>query len=169
MPMEERARRWQNSTWTELGLYYYRVRHYDPKVGRFLQTDPVPPRPEEMNAYIYVSNNPINATDSYGQKMCTNNSGQDLPYKHDDDAYKEPRTCKNGETCDVDGFYMPDHRVIKVRSYVTYNCEVNKDFEVTGIGAEPFEVTKCDLEKKKKFECWPNPYSGRKWPYPIWP
>lgn len=47
-------------------LYYYRARHYDPKVGRFLQQDPLPPRPAEMNAYVYVSNNPVNVTDPLG-------------------------------------------------------------------------------------------------------
>lgn len=26
---------------TETGLYYYRARYYDPRLGRFLQTDPV--------------------------------------------------------------------------------------------------------------------------------
>src|SRR6201999_4333867 len=25
----------------ETGLYYYRARYYDPKIGRFLQTDPI--------------------------------------------------------------------------------------------------------------------------------
>ena len=36
----------------ETGLYYYRARTYDPRAGRFLQTDPIPPRPEEMNALL---------------------------------------------------------------------------------------------------------------------
>lgn len=44
-------------------LYCYRARTYDPKVGRFLQTDPLEPRPEEMNAYVYVANNPANLID----------------------------------------------------------------------------------------------------------
>ncbi len=25
----------------ELGMYYYRGRHYDPRIGRFLQRDPI--------------------------------------------------------------------------------------------------------------------------------
>lgn len=33
---------------------------------RFLQADPVRPRPEEMNAYVYVVNNPINYNDPTG-------------------------------------------------------------------------------------------------------
>ncbi len=55
----------------ETGLYYYRARHYDPKVGRFLQTDPVGPRPEEMNAYVYVMNNPVNQVDPMGLESCS--------------------------------------------------------------------------------------------------
>lgn len=47
-------------------LYYYRARTYDPKVGRFLQADPIPPRPEEMNAYVYVGNNVVNRIDPSG-------------------------------------------------------------------------------------------------------
>jgi hypothetical protein len=50
----------------ETALYYYRARHYDPKVGRFLQQDPLPPRPEEMNAYVYVGSNPLRFKDPYG-------------------------------------------------------------------------------------------------------
>ncbi len=33
---------------------------------RFPPSCPVPPRPEEMNAYVYVSNNPVNRTDPQG-------------------------------------------------------------------------------------------------------
>lgn len=51
---------------TESGLYYYRARTYDPKVGRFLQQDPLPPRPLEMNVYVYVANNPVNFIDPMG-------------------------------------------------------------------------------------------------------
>ena len=51
---------------SESALYYYRARTYDPKVGRFLQTDPVPPRWQEINRYVYVANRPLNHTDPYG-------------------------------------------------------------------------------------------------------
>lgn len=62
---------------SESALYYYRARHYDPKVGRFLQVDKIPPRPEEMNAYAYVGNNPLLVGDPYGlapkKKQCNAN------------------------------------------------------------------------------------------------
>ena len=49
----------------ETGLYYYRARYYNPKIGRFLQTDPVG-YSAGINLYAYCSNNPINRTDPSG-------------------------------------------------------------------------------------------------------
>lgn len=46
----------------ETGLYYYRARYYDPKIGRFLQEDPV----WGVNLYSYVGNSPLNYIDPYG-------------------------------------------------------------------------------------------------------
>ncbi len=47
----------------ELGLYYYRARYYDPKVGRFLSRDPLGAGP---NPYTYVAGDPVNRIDPYG-------------------------------------------------------------------------------------------------------
>jgi RHS repeat-associated protein len=44
------------------GLYYYRLRTYDPRIGRFLSEDPLP----ADNLYPYVSNNPVSLTDPSG-------------------------------------------------------------------------------------------------------
>jgi RHS repeat-associated protein len=46
----------------ETGLYYYRARYYDPKIGRFLQEDPI----WSVNAYAYCYSNPLNLVDPYG-------------------------------------------------------------------------------------------------------
>ena len=53
----------------ETGLYYYRARYYDPKIGRFISEDPLPlvERPvSQVNAYAYVRNSPISLVDPTG-------------------------------------------------------------------------------------------------------
>ncbi|MBN1123604.1 MAG: RHS repeat-associated core domain-containing protein [Sedimentisphaerales bacterium] len=49
----------------EVGLCYFRARHYDPSTGRFLQTDPID-YADSMNLYEYVLSNPTNWLDPYG-------------------------------------------------------------------------------------------------------
>lgn len=49
----------------ETGLYYYRARYYDPKVGRFLSEDPIG-FAGGINLYAYVGNNPIGWVDPTG-------------------------------------------------------------------------------------------------------
>ncbi|MDP3731771.1 MAG: RHS repeat-associated core domain-containing protein [Candidatus Omnitrophota bacterium] len=49
----------------ETGLYYYRARYYDSKIGRFLQTDPIG-YSFDINLYSYCSNNSVNYTDWSG-------------------------------------------------------------------------------------------------------
>jgi RHS repeat-associated protein len=54
----------------EIGLYYYRARYYDAKVGRFVSEDPIRLRGGDINFYVYVKNNPVIFTDPLGLKGC---------------------------------------------------------------------------------------------------
>ncbi|MDP9877263.1 RHS repeat-associated protein [Variovorax boronicumulans] len=50
---------------SELGLYYYKARFYSPKLGRFLQADPIGYK-DDQNLYAYVGNNSANFLDPTG-------------------------------------------------------------------------------------------------------
>jgi len=50
---------------SETGLYYYKMRHYSPKLGRFLQADPIG-YGGGANLYAYTSNNPLRSSDTLG-------------------------------------------------------------------------------------------------------
>ncbi len=56
---------------SESGLFYYRARYYDPKVGRFISKDPIGFAAGDVNLYRYVGNNPKNAIDVFGLYECT--------------------------------------------------------------------------------------------------
>lgn len=51
---------------TELSLYYFKRRYYSPKLGRFLQADPLGFTDTSLHLYTYVLNNPLRYTDPMG-------------------------------------------------------------------------------------------------------
>ena len=51
---------------SETGMYFYRARYYDPKVGRFVTKDPIGFK-GGINQYVYVKNNPVNNVDPSGE------------------------------------------------------------------------------------------------------
>ncbi len=54
---------------SESGLYYFRNRYYNPRLGRFHQFDPISFE-DGMNLYQYVHSNPINNVDPLGLSSC---------------------------------------------------------------------------------------------------
>ena len=54
---------------SDLGLYFYRSRWYDPYLNRWIQPDtiiPQPANPQSLNRFAYANNNPIRYTDPTG-------------------------------------------------------------------------------------------------------
>ena len=56
------GREWDHET----GLYYYRARYYDPKVGRFVSEDPLGLGGGGTAFYLYANNRPTRWTDPLG-------------------------------------------------------------------------------------------------------
>jgi len=52
---------------SEIDLYYYRARFYDPALGRFINQDPLGFDAGDPNLYRYVFNTPLMMTDPTGQ------------------------------------------------------------------------------------------------------
>ncbi len=51
----------------ETGLWFYRARYYHPRLGQFLQTDPIGTK-DDPNLYLYVGADPVNHADPTGRQ-----------------------------------------------------------------------------------------------------
>jgi|GEM_PF-1200055 len=54
---------------SEVGMYYYRARMFDPRLGRFISEDPLGFEAGDANLYRYVGNSPANGRDPSGMSI----------------------------------------------------------------------------------------------------
>src|SRR5205809_177914 len=95
----------------ESGLDYFEARYYGSNMGRFLSSDPdnegaIYKDPQTWNAYSYVRNNPINATDPHGRgvSVCVEDSDTTKCWNMSDEEYKTLQEAQNRQQ----GINMPD-------------------------------------------------------------
>jgi RHS repeat-associated protein len=125
------GREWDDET----GLYYYRARYYDPKIGRFLSEDPIGFAGGDVNLYAYVWNNPTRYLDPFGLEVI-NRSGKTIIVKPETGG---PGTVPADSTYPgkIDGVMGPDGKWMKFegKEWLPDNkVEVTKDGEVKCVG-----------------------------------
>jgi len=67
---------------TQTGYYYYGARYYDPGASVFLSVDPHAEKYPNINPYVYVANNPINAIDPDGRDIVIVHRNSSLKYEN---------------------------------------------------------------------------------------
>lgn len=128
----------------ETALYYYRARTYDPKTGRFLQQDPLPPMPGSMNPFLYVSNNPINSVDpsglvtilvtTYNGAGVGTHSGLYITRDGNRFLYDPAGSCQS-QTRGSGGFIEGDEA--NIGDYINYHHNGGSDVDVTVLNTTP--------------------------------
>jgi RHS repeat-associated protein len=83
------------------GLYDYNARYYDPLLGRFVSADSIVPgagKPQALNRYSYVFNNPLKYTDPTGHAARMLDDEEDLR-----DSAGDPDNCQGKKGCGSSG------------------------------------------------------------------
>ncbi|MGA7091116.1 MAG: RHS repeat-associated core domain-containing protein [Candidatus Acidiferrales bacterium] len=136
---------------SEVNLYYFRARYYDPTTGRFISEDPIDFSSETLNFYDYVSNNPLVFNDPSGSKKihgkwCGPNwtGGQKEPFipSHDLPGYYAPPIDHVDKTCsDHDKCYAKCRDKHPCSPWGRRVCERKCDFSlIGGIIGHPADV-----------------------------
>ena len=72
IPFTYTGREWE----PEVGMYFFRARFMDPRLGRFISQDPLGVVASGLNLQAYAGNNPVGYTDPLGlEKSAPNNAG----------------------------------------------------------------------------------------------
>jgi RHS repeat-associated protein len=72
---------------SESGLYFNRLRYYDPQIGRFISEDPIG-LAGGINPYVYATNDPINFRDALGTEECEAEGPMMSVRRYADDPHK---------------------------------------------------------------------------------
>ena len=83
---------------TDIGLYYYGARYYDPRVSLWLNVDPLAEKYSHVSPYTYTLNNPINLIDPTGMEAEKNDPNGDEKNKNPRKAGTRPEGISEKES-----------------------------------------------------------------------
>ncbi len=111
----------------EIGLYYYRARYYDARVGRFLSEDPAG-LIDGPNRYPYVQNRPADRIDPTGRL-----TESEKKYCRD---YRNARSCGMGLACmvkaDIKFWGSADNTPENASKHCYWSCCIARSAGATG-------------------------------------
>lgn len=108
---------------SETGLYYYKNRHYSPKLGRFLQPDLLG-YIDGLNAYLYGYNNPNSFSDPLGLAADGSRIGADTSNN------RAPQAGADGDSGGADPtYYYPDAS----EGWVQFNYPYNQSYQAVKV------------------------------------